>query len=68
MLHLESRYGKRRLEAACARALDHGAGTYRNVKNILEKGLDQQNLSLPIALPDAYGGTSRFTRNSDLLN
>jgi len=68
LLQLQGRYGKRRLEAACARALDHGAGTYRNVKNILEKGLDQQNLSLPIALPDAYGGTSRFTRNSDLFN
>lgn len=68
LLQLQGRYGKRRLEAACARALDHGAGTYRNVKNILEKGLDQQNLTLPIALPDAYGGTSRFTRNSDLLN
>jgi transposase len=68
VLQLGSRYGKRRLEAACARALDHGAGTYRNVKNILEKGLDQQGLALPIALPDAYGGTSRFSRNSELLN
>jgi hypothetical protein len=38
------------------------------VKNILEKGLDQQGLALPIALPDAYGGASRFSRNSELLN
>ena len=68
LLQLQGRYGKRRLEAACARALDHGAGTYRNVKNILEKGLDQQKLALPIALPDAYSGTSRFSRNSELLN
>ncbi|KAF5048898.1 IS21 family transposase ISPpu7 [anaerobic digester metagenome] len=68
LLQLGSRYGKRRLEAACARAMDHGAGTYRNVKNILEKGLDQQGLALPIALPDAYSGTSRFSRNSELLN
>ena len=66
LLHLESRYGKRRLEAACARALDHGAGTYRNVKNILEKGLDQQALSLPIPLPGAYGGSSRFARDNEL--
>jgi hypothetical protein len=51
-----------------ARALDHEAGTYRSVKNILEKGLDQQGLPLPIALPDAYGGTSRFSRNPELLN
>jgi transposase len=68
VLQLGSRYGKRRLEAACARALDHGAGTYRNVKNILEKGLDQQGLSLPISLPGAYGGASRFSRNNDMLN
>jgi hypothetical protein len=68
LLQLQGRYGKRRLEAACARALDHGAGTYRNVKNILEKGLDQQGLALPIALPDAYSGTSRFSRNSEMLN
>lgn len=68
LLQLQGRYGRRRLEAACARALDHGAGTYHNVKNILEKGLDQQGLSLPIALPDAYSGASRFSRNSELLN
>lgn len=68
LLQLGGRYGKRRLEAACARALDHEAGTYRSVKNILEKGLDQQGLPLPIALPDAYGGTSRFSRNPELLN
>ena len=68
LLQLGSRYGKRRLETACARALDHGSGTYRNVKNILEKGLDQQSLPLPIALPDAYGGASRFSRTPEWLN
>ena len=68
LLQLQGRYGKRRLEAACARALDHEAGTYRSVKNILKKGLDQQGLTLPIALPDAYGGTSRFSRKPELFN
>lgn len=68
LLQLQSRYGKRRLEAACARALEHEAGTYRNVKNILKTGLDQQGPTLPIALPDAYSGVSRFSRNTELLH
>ena len=68
LLQLQGRYGKRRLEAACARALDQGEGTYRNVKNILVMGLDYQGLPLPIALPDACSGASRFSRNSELLN
>lgn len=68
LLQLGSRYGKRRLETACARALDHGAGTYRNVRNILEKGLDQQSLPLPMTLPDAYAGASRFSRAPEPLN
>ena len=34
-------YPKERVDAACARALDIGGYSYRSVKSILEKGLDQ---------------------------
>jgi hypothetical protein len=40
-LGLRKKYGARRLEAACRRALAFENIRYRTVKNILEKGLDQ---------------------------
>jgi transposase len=41
ILRLEKRYGQARLEAACARALDAGARSYRHVDSILKHGLDR---------------------------
>ncbi len=41
VLQLGSRFGRERLEAACARALDHGSPHYRTVKTILATGADQ---------------------------
>jgi len=41
LIGLAKRYGHERLERACARALRAGATQYKNVKSILEKGLDQ---------------------------
>jgi transposase len=40
ILRLEKRYGRERLERACARAARHGARSYRSVESILKKGLD----------------------------
>jgi hypothetical protein len=37
---LAKKYGDKRLERACARALRAGATGYRNVRSILERGLD----------------------------
>jgi len=42
VISLTKTFGKERVEAACARAVHFGAFSYRNVKTILEKGLDQQ--------------------------
>lgn len=50
LMRLGERYGRDRLEAACQRALVAGARSYKNVKSILERGLD----SAP--LPDATDG------------
>ncbi len=41
IVRLASRFGERRLEAACRRALAHSIHTYRGVHNILTHGLDQ---------------------------
>lgn len=41
LLRLGERYSPQRLEAAAARALRTGAHSYKSVKSILEKGLDQ---------------------------
>ena len=42
MLMLQKKYGKSRLEAACARALTGTRINYTMIKNILERGLDAQ--------------------------
>lgn len=49
IMSLGKRYSKERLEAACYRALTLGATSYRSVKSILEKGLEQLELDLAIS-------------------
>lgn len=41
ILRLERKYGKPRLEAACARAHRVGARSYRHIESILKNGLDR---------------------------
>jgi transposase len=62
ILRLGGKYGQDRLNAACARANAFGDPSYCTVKNILEKGLDQQ---LPLAVPMAPAGA--FLRGSQEL-
>jgi len=54
ILRLADKYGKQRLEAACARALLGHKVTYGILNKILEKGLDKQALqvSLNFSLPE----------------
>jgi len=51
VISLARHYGAARLEAACLRALEHGARSYGSVKSILEHKLDQHSLTK--AEPDA---------------
>ena len=44
ILRLQKRYSPERLEAACARALERRALSYRSVESILKTGLDRQTL------------------------
>jgi len=54
LLRLGEKYGTKRLEAACERALVTGAASYKSVKSILVHALDTQPLA---AEPDASPGT-----------
>lgn len=47
LLSLARRYGKDRLEAACAIALELGAYQYRHVKNVLETDRDRLTAAPP---------------------
>ncbi len=49
ILRLGKNYGDKRLEAAAARAVHFGALSFRSVKSILEKRLDQQAPARPAA-------------------
>ena len=66
MVALRKRYGDTRLDAACQRALAFDNISYRSVKAILEKGLDQ--VADPIEafdqLSETYTGQARFGRDT----
>jgi transposase len=70
LIRLGDQYGRRRLDAACARALAFGAPQYRTVKQILSQGLDQQpDLIEIVELEAPYRGGGRFSRDpADLLH
>ncbi len=61
----QKRYGNARLNAACLRALTFDNIGYRAIKQILEKGLDQQTLGEDSfdTLADSYTGGGRFCRD-----
>ena len=63
------RYGKDRVNAACLRALAFNNVRYSAVKQILEKGLDQQTYSESSfdTLADSYTGSGRFSRDTGSL-
>lgn len=44
ILRLSKHYGKERLDAACRRALEINALSYKSIKSILENGLDRQRV------------------------
>lgn len=54
ILSLARKVGKERLEKACARALHYQSYSYRVVKNILDKGMEDLNDSLSASTPDCF--------------
>jgi transposase len=68
LLRLAHRHGALRLEAACARANHYGTQTYRAVKTILDKGLDQQPAEAGFdALAATYTEGGRFCRDTTTM-
>lgn len=53
VISLAKTYSPERLEAACARAIRYGARGYRNIKTILEKGLDKEEAAIQPQLIEA---------------
>lgn len=66
---LGKRYGAKRLEAACHRALAFDSPKYRTVKTILENSLDQLAIDEPAfdRLAESYTGAGRFCRDTRKL-
>jgi transposase len=66
VLHLKAKYGAERLEAACARALEHDSPHYRTVKTILVGGHDLLPATGLIST-EPYAGRARFARGTASL-
>jgi transposase len=63
LVRLKNRYGEQRLENACRRALTYGDPSYKTIKNLLNKGLDHEEVLLPVVLLPA----ATFARSADEL-
>jgi hypothetical protein len=68
ILRLAHKHGAVRLEAACSRANHYGTQTYRAVKTILDKGMDQQSIAAGFdALAATYTEGGRFCRDTSTM-
>jgi hypothetical protein len=65
IIHLGKYYPYVHLEAAAARALTVHAHSYRSVKSMLEKGLDQQSLDLGPSQEDKPASLHGNVRGAD---
>ncbi len=60
LVQLANKHGPQRLEMACKKAWAYGDPSYKTVKGILRKGLEKQELPIPVELPPA----TTFARSS----
>lgn len=70
IIGLQKKYGAKRLEAACQRALAFDSSHYRTVKTILAKGLEYQALPETKAfdeLANTYTGQGQYCRDPSTL-
>lgn len=70
IINLEKKYGEKRLEAACHRALIFESPYCRTVKNILVKGLEYQILPETNAfdeLASTYTGAGEYSRDPSTI-
>jgi len=65
IIRLKKTYGAKRLEAACVRAVVYSCKNYKDVKQILAKGLEYETLPEEYVfdeLAEVYSGNSIFCR------
>jgi transposase len=62
IIGLARSYGSERLEAACARALEINARSYRSVKSILQNNLDRKRPATPAEGPAIVHANIRGSR------
>ena len=70
IMALQKKYGNKRLDAACRRALLFQSANYKTIKSILKQGLEYAPLpdqDAFDALTEAYTGKGRFCRNASTL-
>lgn len=53
LLRLSEKYGSKRLNDACQRALDYGDPAYKTIKGILKHNLDQEDPPIAVQIPPA---------------
>lgn len=70
VIRLGEKYGAERLEKACRRALYFQNFSFRTLKRILERGLDQESYAQGelFEQPDSSDRTLRFTRRDSYYN
>ena len=67
VIRLEKKFGKERLDAACAKALAAGACSYRSVKSLLDKNLESIEPTLdlgPLPTHENIRGGAYFAREA----
>ncbi|MHB8723745.1 MAG: IS21 family transposase [Steroidobacteraceae bacterium] len=71
VIRLEKRFGKERLDAACAKALSAGAYSYHSVKSLLEKNLESAAPTLdlgPLPTHDNIRGGGYYAEEPKCAN
>lgn len=68
ILKLAGKYSAERLDLACRRAMYFGALSYLSIKHILQRGLEDQSISVESIEADAQPQVFRFARDKDFFN
>lgn len=68
VLKLEDKYGSKRLEMACARAIHFNSISYTSIKDILKKGIEGDNLpnSISLQIAPVYQGLGTYQRTDTI--
>ncbi|MDP3641397.1 MAG: IS21 family transposase [Alphaproteobacteria bacterium] len=68
IIKLEGKYGQKRLEKACARAIHFNSVSYKSIRDILKKGIEDDYLPEPMSqtIADVYQGLGIYQRTDTI--